>query len=106
MSAMETDADLLRPAKEVEKPFRIPMKKPSENDAETSGLKRAPKENQTPAKHPWAKKQGEKRKPFRRNWIEAPKKGASTKLKFASDQARQFAVRVHEMKGNYVSTSL
>ena len=106
MASMETDADLLTPAKtsakKPEKPYRIPRKDASaetgnSNPAEAgnSNSTGQPKENQATPSHPWAKPKGKHfKKPnhYRKDWITAPKKGASLNLRFASEMARKGAM--------------
>ena len=96
---METDADLLTPAKRQDAPYRIP-RTPKVVNPETTEKEKG----NSAANRPWAKpkEKNKKHHHYRRDWITAPKKGASVELKFAAEMARKGAMwkRAYEFAGD------
>lgn len=96
---METDARLLTPVKNPETPYKIP-KKPKTVNPETAEKEKG----QSATNRPWAKPKGKNKKHnhHRRDWITAPKAGASVELKFAAEMARKGAMwkRAYEFAGD------
>lgn len=97
MSSIATDEAMLTPARNNDS-FRIPRKTPKENEASQARVVVSPKAGNQQASWPSAKKtsrpnQRPNQRPFhKKNWISAPRKGASEKEVFAAKTAREMAV--------------
>ena len=97
MSSIATDEAMMTPARKVDA-FRIPKTSQKENEVGQARVVVSPKAGNQQASWPSAKKSSKpnhrpNHKPYhKKNWISAPRKGASEKEVFATKTAREMAV--------------